>query len=633
LTPQQFSPGNTLLACQENNGAIMLADVAGGEYLEHTIPTKSFGSFSPSGSRILAINEQGHPQLWYTSNGKTATAPLEHETEVQDVGFSPDGRYVRVVCVDGTVRVWDGISGEPAAPLLKHIGAVTSSGFSRDGSHLMVVAGETVWLWPIGWPKFDQLSIALTNNQQRGGTTLPTSAAVISPDGKKVLTGTVSRGGLGFGERREPGQDTVGEMRVWDSASGQLTHGPIELQMGSPLGFLPAAPVFSADSNRILVADPGRGFFRGRAATSEGEEPAPPRAAKAICTIWNLTNNELTRLNLPEDDPATAEINRARFSSDGERVLTILGERTERPTRLPAISPQPNPKRAIVWDAQSGDPIGVPIECQSSEHEFSADGLRFAYAVTGDDDRDVVHVINTIDGSTVGAAIRHRDRVRSLAFCQDGELLLTVTWSGLASLWETESGQRRFGPLEVSSDVTSPSISSLQCAVSPSADKLAVFSSLRTSSTGLFGSGRASIPTPAAIRRMSPTVTLYGLRSKSRTLLQHEQAVTGASFSPESRYLMTSSMDNVIRVWDSASGQLIRTIRPAVAAGTLVSAVFSDDSQRIVTRAGNAIRVWEVATGQPLSPTLRSSSRRESAVGTRLFLGSSSSWNVSLIHI
>lgn len=79
-----------------------------------------------------------------------------------------------------------------------------------------------------------------------------------------------------------------------------------------------------------------------------------------------------------------------------------------------------------------------------------------------------------------------------------------------------------------------------------------------------------------------------------------KQAVSGAVFSRDGRYFVTSS-ENSVRMWDSASSREIRRI----ATRGIVSAVaFSPDGrQLLVTTLDGSIERWDLVTGQLISQT------------------------------
>src|SRR5439155_6673502 len=83
------------------------------------------------------------------------------------------------------------------------------------------------------------------------------------------------------------------------------------------------------------------------------------------------------------------------------------------------------------------------------------------------------------------------------------------------------------------------------------------------------------------------------------------------AFSPDGRLLASAGNDRMIKLWDVATGQEVRTI--PVETQDIFSVTFSPDSERIASTSGHfgrdrsAVKVWEVATGQELL-TLKSHS-------------------------
>jgi len=47
---------------------------------------------------------------------------------------------------------------------------------------------------------------------------------------------------------------------------------------------------------------------------------------------------------------------------------------------------------------------------------------------------------------------------------------------------------------------------------------------------------------------------------ESRTLKEHSGAVVSVSFSPDGRTIASGSFDNTIKLWNAASGSLIKTL-------------------------------------------------------------------------
>ena len=83
----------------------------------------------------------------------------------------------------------------------------------------------------------------------------------------------------------------------------------------------------------------------------------------------------------------------------------------------------------------------------------------------------------------------------------------------------------------------------------------------------------------------------------SRCVLQHDNSVEYAVFSPDGKYVATASMDKTARVWDSLTGKLL--YEPLQHDDDVNSVVFSSDGKYILTASfdGTAC-IWDAATGQ-----------------------------------
>ena len=78
----------------------------------------------------------------------------------------------------------------------------------------------------------------------------------------------------------------------------------------------------------------------------------------------------------------------------------------------------------------------------------------------------------------------------------------------------------------------------------------------------------------------------------------HDENLTSVAFSPDGALIATGSKDETARIWDVATGRLLRVLRGHRDEVTEVA--FSSDGRWLLT-AGNgrdkAPRIWEVATG------------------------------------
>src|SRR5207248_919243 len=93
----------------------------------------------------------------------------------------------------------------------------------------------------------------------------------------------------------------------------------------------------------------------------------------------------------------------------------------------------------------------------------------------------------------------------------------------------------------------------------------------------------------------------------------HANVVLSFAFSPDGRICATGSRDTTIKLWDTQTGRLLRTLIGHK--GRVTKLVFSADGQALVSESeagqsnaesdgDNTDRLWQVATGKMLTTTL-----------------------------
>ena len=80
---------------------------------------------------------------------------------------------------------------------------------------------------------------------------------------------------------------------------------------------------------------------------------------------------------------------------------------------------------------------------------------------------------------------------------------------------------------------------------------------------------------------------------------RHEDEVWSVAFSPDGKTVVTASRDNMVRLWEAASGKEIRQFQGHQ--GGVSSVVFSPDGKTVATASHDrTLRLWEVASGKEL---------------------------------
>ena len=83
------------------------------------------------------------------------------------------------------------------------------------------------------------------------------------------------------------------------------------------------------------------------------------------------------------------------------------------------------------------------------------------------------------------------------------------------------------------------------------------------------------------------------------TLIGHTRWVDRVAFSPDGRWIVTTSGDQTAKVWEAQTGRELRTLQGHT--GTIIGVAFSPDGHRIVTGSGDqTAKVWEAQTGREL---------------------------------
>jgi WD40 repeat protein/serine/threonine protein kinase len=199
----------------------------------------------------------------------------------------------------------------------------------------------------------------------------------------------------------------------------------------------------------------------------------------------------------------------------------------------------------------------------------------------------------TLNSSTSPQALRtlrgHRDQIWALAFAPNLPLLASCSKDGSVALWNTEledsppseaQSSVRFGPLGPSAHIGEYSGQVLR---SPD------------------GNLTARVAEDAALAYRGAAVQLRDAKSDELifVLPGHRINISSMAFSPSSDYLATGGHDNLIRVWETATGREHATLRGHFSS---VSALAFSKDQRTLGSGGTdgTVKLWSVTTGQEM---------------------------------
>jgi WD40 repeat protein/transcriptional regulator with XRE-family HTH domain len=305
--------------------------------------------------------------------------------------------------------------------------------------------------------------------------------------------------------------------------------------------------------------------------------------------LWDIATGQTIRVFTGH----TVDTRGVAFSPDGKYLATASHDSTVR-----------------MWDIATGQTVQVFSASAGVDYiAFSPDGRYIAG--TGLD--TAARIWDVATGQTVHVLIGHNHILTRVAYSPDGKYVLTGGQDNTARLWDTTTGKQ----VQVFSGQTCCSA----VAFTPDGRYIAI--------------GDES------------TVKLYDAVNWQlvREFVGHQAGsgfwISGIAFSPDGKYMVSTSVDGTARLWEVATGQFIHFIGSrgnalqdvtfsrdgkllAIAgsdniarvwdfqktfggmqfighSGPVWQALFSPDGKRVVTASGDrTARIWDAVTGQAL---------------------------------
>jgi eukaryotic-like serine/threonine-protein kinase len=456
-----------------------------------------------------------------------------HRSYVRSVAFSPDGRRVASGSVDGTIKIWESATGKEL--LSVDDGVVFSVAFSPDGQRLASGSGSDTKIW-------DSATGKVLLDLGEGAATCVT----FTPDGKRLASA----------------HDTgnAGMLNIWDSATGKLL-----FSINDDNGVLSVA--FSPDGQRM--ASGSRYHVRIR-------DSANGKQVLSVAT--------------------PGEVRSVAFSPDGRRMASADGLSVK------------------IWDAASGKEL-FNLQRGGYGVAFSPDGQRLA---SGSFDR-TVKIWDVSSGRELFELKGHSAEAVSVAFNPDGQHLASGSIDQTVKIWNCVSEKERLWLKRPSDQMTgslrisfSPDSRRLELA---DGDTLKIWETTSGKKLLDLQLGGFSMPFSADGSRIASgwghrTLKIWDSASGKALfdLKGHRGEIPSVAFSTDGRRLASGSLDGTVEIWDLTNGKelfaLNGYIARALARTGWVGAgdvAFSPDGQRLATASrDNTAKIWDTATGKEL---------------------------------
>ncbi|WJW70252.1 AAA-like domain-containing protein (plasmid) [Candidatus Chlorohelix allophototropha] len=649
ITSTIFSPDSRWLILTSTDFTAKILDTTTGKYVA-TLKHNGFVNnavFTPDGKQVLTASSDKTVKVWETESGKELLTFQNHTSAIEDVILSPDEKLAVSAGDDATIRVWDYVSGKEVTVLKGHAGTVAGApnhggfSFSPDGKWLASTSSDgTARLWD--WQALSQKRLILNPNTDR------LLSASYSPDGKTVFT---------VANNNPP--------RLFDSATGKqlltlqgfLTHSFLTLQFYpsalSPDGKLAVTSEgFNDHSTRIWDISTGKelGFLDGAAytdyaLTKNGLIYAAVRKDLTI-EIRDMEKDSILQGGLKGHQ---AEITGMAFSPDYKLLGSASKDQTARiwevatgkevavlkghSGAVTGIEFSPDGKYVVtagedktlrLWDTTNWQEVRV-IRGHTAEISSVAFSPDSQTVISGSADK-TARIWEVASGKELLVLSGHTGGITSLAVSEDGKRIATASEDGTARVWDAASGTEQMALRGHSGAVTAVFFK-------PDGSRIYTGGLDKTLRLWDSASGKEMKVTTGftkPIKRLYTCAAFKAILKLNTPIDQAEDPVwvvsdevwrsfdlyygygygyvpfvptyIGAIFSPDSKLIATGGSDGVVRLWDSATGKLVRTLEGHTnLVGMSGNDGFSPDGQRLVTGSYDKTAIiWEVASGKQL---------------------------------
>jgi WD40 repeat protein len=392
-----LAPAELAAAVSQSSWALMLSG--------QDVDIDSVASFSPDGTRIVMVQEDGSAHFWDAKTGKDIGNLRGRDIWVRFAVFSPDGTRIVTGWKDDTARIWDAETGEQIAVLHGHEKGVLSAAFSPDGSRIVTGSFDsTTRIWNATTAK----EIAVLRGQDQSWV----ESVAFSPDGDRIVAAW------------------LGGTRILDAQTGK----EILVLRGSGVA---NSVAFSPDGSRVVTASSDRTARIWDADT--GQEIAvlrghgrdvrtaafSPDGSRVLTASWDRTariwdadrGQEIAVLR-----GHLSNVSSAAYSRDGSRIVTVSYDHTVR-----------------IWDAMTRQAI-IVLNGRENRVNFAAYSPDGSRVVTASRD-NTARIWDTLTGKELVVLRGHESIVKSATFSPNGSRVVTASLDKTARVWDAATGK------------------------------------------------------------------------------------------------------------------------------------------------------------------------------------------------
>lgn len=492
-------------------------------------------------------------------------SPNGHLDSVNCVMYSSDGRNLASGSYDNTVRIWNLESGE--SRILKgHSSYVYSVVYSPDSKHLASGSFDnTVRIW----------NLETGDCRVLEGHSERVTSVVFSPDGKHLASGSYDH-----------------TVRIWDLESGKsralkghslwvtsVVFSPDGKHLASG-SYDHTVRIWNLDSGDCCVLDDHSGWGFSLAYSPNGKQLAIGSSENTV-RIWNLESGDCRLLEGHSDWVLSVAFSpNGKQLATGSRDCTVqifdlesgknrILERQSHVVTSVAFSPDGgqlatgsvDEKICIFYLESRKKHVIEGHSCKILSIRYSPDGRQL---VSGSSD-GTVRIWNLKNGES-HVLEGHSDNVLSVAYSPNGKQLASSSYDGTVRIWDLNSGESRL--------VENHLRMAFSISYSPDGKSLAI------------SSGR--------------TIRIHDIESGKNRILKVKsfRPVNTVAFSPDGKYLVYGTIDNMVVIWDLESDEH-RTLSGPVGFRQEVHVAYSPNGKQLAAGiAGGKICIWDLQSGE-----------------------------------
>lgn len=629
------APSDGWLASADRDGAIQLWHPTSGTTLGHLqgeCRGVSLLAAHPEGAWLAVAGQNGRAELWTAPATRAAgvTSLTGHTRPLSAFAVPGTGAWLAGAGLDGTIMLWHPDTDEPPQTLTGHRGPVTALAAGPQGDWL-VSAGidRTVRLWPTRGGQPPQ-TLAVTTRPARALAVDPAGAWIAAPAGDDVVG---IWDGSGRRVRDLPGHDSPpvavtastgtwlavacasGRITIWDTTSWTIRH-TVSLPGRDPK--TPLVSVTLVAGNRWLAV-----------------------ADQSEIRVWNAVSGRLDHTF----DGHTSWVTDLIALDAGRHLASSSDDHT---IRLwdPSSPPTHYPSRDE--DGQSTSTPRRPAATRNVPVTAMATDLQSTWVATGDT-AGVIAVRGLVSGTVRHALRAHAGDIVAMAPSPDGRWIATAGADGQTRIVPLVEGALSSNlPLQAQHLTVTPDgnwlivadtdgvthvvnpttgrdrdtfagnhsrITALRCTPGPqiltgdAEGTLQVSDLFRTSRTVRCAVG--SIAGIAVSVPMNVLVVVGPHGWQSHPLNEsdnpappaahgHHSGVVAAALDESQGLLATAEHDGVVRLWDIATGGLLREL---IGHHRTARAVAYGPGDAWLASAGEdgTVRIWDPGTGNALA--------------------------------